>query len=171
MRATQNPVILIGAIILTLAGLSSIDNLISLPGILTWLSNPENTLVPATIADIFSMLVVTLGSIALAVWAFVSTNPRVLGIPAIVVMIAGSVFGFGLDVFWLLQGSSLVDAFLQTYGGVPRIAAATAVFTSFFGAGLIAVGAFSGRPGASATPAPAPAATNNFDPETGLPLK
>ena len=170
MRATQKPQILIGAIFLALASLASIDNLISLPNTFDWLTNVDNTFVPATVIDIFSMIVITVSSAGLAIWAFVAKTPKVLGVPAIILIVAGPVCAIGVNLFWLTQGSPFLEAFFQTYGGPGRIAASTSVFISLIGASLVAAGAFSAKPEVASPTVTIPAAVGAFDPRTGQPI-
>jgi len=170
LRATQKPQILIGAILLALAGLASIDNLTSLPQAFNWLTNPDNTFVTATVIDIISMLAITLGSVGLAIWAFVAKTPKVLGIPAIIVIVFGPVLAIGLDVYWLTQGSPFLEAFFQTYGGLGRVSASSSAFTGLIGAGLVAAGAFSMKPVAAAPAVTMQTTAGAFDLSTGQPL-
>lgn len=158
---------------MALAGVASIDNLTSLPQLFDWLSSPDNPFVTATVIDIISMLAITLGSVGLAIWTFVAKTPKVLGVPAIILVVFGPVLAIGLDVYWLTQGSPFLEAFFQTYGSPGRVAASTSVFTGLIGAGLVAAGSLSTKP-VSAAPAalatPMPTMSGAFDPSTGQPL-
>lgn len=167
MGARQKPIILIGAILLVLASVSSIDNLTSMPNSLNWLTSPDNNFVPATALDILSMLVITIGSAGLAIWALVAKTPKVLGIPAIAFIVAGPVIAIGLNLYFVSLGDSFIDAFFQTWGGPWRIAASGSVFTSLIGAGLVAAAAFRSKPGVANSQASAPVAGGSFDPMTG----
>ena len=166
MNSTKKPLILVGAILLALSGLASFDNLKILPSRLRWLTSPDNSLVPLTILDLISMLAVTLGSLGLAIWAFIAKNPKTLRVPALAVLSAGPVLAIGIDCYWFIQGNNFLVSFFQTYSWATRIAAAAAVFPSLVGAGLVALGAFTAKPLTQAAPT-----ANRFDPTTGEPIQ